>query len=81
MLRVTIDLIPYGQEAYAENLRTIEIGNVGPYSPDDVPDGLYAYTWTCGDLKGEVKHFRKDPVETLVNLVLTDVHRTRWAQA
>lgn len=78
MLRVTIDLIPFGQEEHTENLRTIEIANVGPYSKNDDIYGLYLYDWTCSDLNGQVKHYRKDPVEVLVRLVMEDELRKRF---
>jgi len=35
MLRVTVEIVPYGDESRARSIATVTIANVGP----DVPDG------------------------------------------
>ena len=72
MLRATIELVPYGQEAYARTLHTLKISNIA--GTPQVAD--YAVEYTNSD--GEAVNFvltgfeRKEGAARLVLLALDD---------
>ena len=70
MLRITIDLVPYGKEKWLRNIGKIEIGNDGT---GNERFGNYKYKLVDSDviIKGELKeHNRMQSVFKLLQAVL-----------
>lgn len=67
MLKVSIDLVPFGQDEFTENLHTIYIGNVG----GDREKASY-HAWLNQDPR--YKRPRPDP-----HVIVTDYERCRGA--
>ena len=68
MLRVTIELVPHGDETRSEVLDTIVIAQV--HRIDDDPEGLRGYLWRHNGRQGTVVHRRSDGAVKLVSAVL-----------
>ncbi len=78
MIRVTIDLIPFGNEAEKETIGALTISNIG-----ELFDGLYYYdcAYTYRDMDGaahegtlQVLHERKRNVMRLLGTVLDQLN-------
>jgi len=73
MIRVTVEIVPYGEESRKRVIRTADISNVG--GTDMV--GRYDYHVDDNDIayKGEVKeHQREQSVWKLIYLVLRNIY-------
>lgn len=61
MLRVTVELIPYGQEQWGRVIDVITIVNDGMGTPQ-----VGNYTATTGDAEVKLSHYREDGALQLV---------------
>ena len=73
MLRINIDLVPFGDEGSSRKVGQMVIGNIYTRN-DNTADYIYAYKDNCGDDKyGSVSLFpRDDGVWSLVSRCLND---------
>lgn len=79
MMRVTIEIIPGGDESRAEKIGVAEIENIGPVAPYDDPY-FCQYRWHYDHLtdnggfrvEGEHPHFRRHGGLALAAEVLTE---------
>lgn len=78
MLRVKVEIVPFGKEEGAHQIHEINIGNMG-----DNPDGTYLYhAWVDVDPRTKerpaphaiVNHVRSDGALVLVHKVLEKIH-------
>ncbi len=78
MLRITVEVVPHGNEARAEIVRSVIVGNEGPTSPGagHDPGGQRYYRWKSKGCTGRLKHHRKDGATALAAAVLSVVKDT-----
>lgn len=84
MIRVTIDLIPFGDEHKKEQIGQIEIGNIGRWSDDMHKysyNGWYLLHGNKRNVVGDdILHCRAFPVLTLLSAVLSDMGMSAYKE-
>jgi hypothetical protein len=83
MMRVTVEIVPFGQEKDKYTLHTIEIGNMGRHKEGQYDRDGRTYcrynAWLDGEQIAEnILHAREDGALNLIERVLTHRNIERW---
>jgi len=81
-LRVTISIVPFGEEEKERAIRTINISNLGKAYDDMRVDNPYRYgievdRYKTDEYDAFVFHYREDGPEILVSNVISTLKRER----
>jgi len=81
MMRVTVEIVPFGQEEDKYTLHTLEIGNMGraTKAPDDGKTWCRYHVWLDGELVSDnVFHAREDGPLPLVEKAVAKHNLEKW---
>lgn len=80
MMRVTVEIVPFGQEEDKYTIHTIEIGNMGRHPDAKEGRTVCRYNaWLDGDLIAEnMLHAREDGALNLIERALTHRNIEKW---